>query len=46
MLYREGPSSNTATPFALFVRVELLCFAAGFVNKHASLRIRLLLHKL
>ena len=46
LLYRIGLSSNTATPLALFVLIELLCFVAVFVNKHASLRIRILLHNL
>ena len=40
LLYRIGLPSNTATPLiALFI----LRFVAVFVNKHASLRIRLLL---
>ena len=38
--------SNIATPLALFVRIELLCFIVVFIDKDPSLRIRLLLHKL
>ena len=41
-LYRMGLPSNTANPLALL----RLCFVAVFVNKHASLRILLLLQKL
>ena len=42
-LYRIGLPWKTASPLALSVRIELLCFIAVFVNKYASLRIRLLL---
>ena len=46
LLYRIGQHSNIATPLALFVRIELLCFIVVFIDKDPSLRIRLLLHKL
>ena len=46
LLNRIGLPSNTATSIALLVRIELLCFVAGFGNKYTSLRIQLLLHKL
>ena len=46
LLYRIGLPSNTATPLALFVRLELLCFGPVFVDKLMSLRIRQLLYKL
>ena len=46
LLYRIGMPSNTASPLSLYVQIELLCFVAVFVNKYASLQIRLLLHKL
>ena len=42
LLYRIGLPSTIAIPLALFVLIELLCFfVALFVNKHASLPIRL-----
>ena len=45
ILYRTLLPSNTATSFVASMNTASLVSVAVFVDKHASLRIRVLLHK-